>query len=123
MTEYFDSLETRNPELREREQLARLPALIAHAKNAPAFARIFSGTDAAAVTTREALARLPVTRKSELLLLQKADRPFGGFAATRCLRPANSPSASTRYGKRATRQAGPWHSPSAACTPIRKRMR
>jgi phenylacetate-CoA ligase len=84
MTEYFDALETRNPELREREQLARLPALIAHAmKNAPAFARILSGTDAAAVTTREALARLPVTRKSELLLLQKADRPFGGFAATR----------------------------------------
>jgi phenylacetate-CoA ligase len=35
------------------------------------------------VSTREALARLPVTRKSELLDLQKASRPFGGFAATR----------------------------------------
>jgi phenylacetate-CoA ligase len=35
------------------------------------------------VTTREALARLPVTRKSELLQLQKASRPFGGFVATR----------------------------------------
>jgi len=84
MADHFDALETRDPELREREHLARLPALIAHAMaKAPAFARILAGVDPAAVTTREALARLPVTRKSELLELQKADRPFGGFAATR----------------------------------------
>ena len=36
-----------------------------------------------AVTSREALAKLPVTRKSELAELQKAARPFGGLAATR----------------------------------------
>ena len=84
MPDHFDLLETRNPELREREQLARLPRQIAHAiANAPAFARILAGVDPAAITTREALAQLPVTRKSELLDRQKADRPFGGFAATR----------------------------------------
>ena len=84
MAEYFDTLETRDPELREREQLARLPRQIAHAKaRAPAFARFLAAVDPAAVTTRDALARLPVTRKSELLELQKAGRPFGGFAATR----------------------------------------
>jgi len=84
MTDYFDALETRDPELREREQFARLPLQLAHAKaRAPAFARLLAGVDPAAIVSREALARLPVTRKSELLELQKADRPFGGLAAVR----------------------------------------
>jgi phenylacetate-CoA ligase len=84
MAAHFDTLETRDPERREREQQAQLPRQIAHAKaRAPAFARILAGVDAAAITTRAALARIPVTRKSELLDLQQADRPFGGLAATR----------------------------------------
>ena len=84
MTDYFDTLETREPALRERQQLARLPLQIAHAKShAPAFARILADIDPRAITTREALARVPVTRKSELTELQKSARPFGGFAATR----------------------------------------
>jgi phenylacetate-CoA ligase len=84
MPEHFDTLETRDTELRERAQLAALPARIALAKSrTAAYARIFAGVDPAAVTTRAALARLPVTRKTELLELQKAARPFGGFAATR----------------------------------------
>ena len=83
MTEHFDTLETRDPEAREREQFAALRTQLAHAKaNAPAYARLLAGVDTAAVTTRAALARLPVVRKSELLELQKADRPFGGFAAS-----------------------------------------
>ncbi len=82
MTEYFDTLETRDPELRERALLAALPRQLAHAKaNAPAFARILADIDPAAVTTRDALARLPVTRKSDLSELQKGARPFGGLAA------------------------------------------
>jgi phenylacetate-CoA ligase len=84
MAEHFDTLETRDPELRERTLLALLPHHIAHAKaSAPAFARILRAVDPAAVNTRAALAQLPVTRKSELLELQKASRPFGGFAAAR----------------------------------------
>jgi phenylacetate-CoA ligase len=84
MTEYYDTLEIRDPEIRERAQLAQLPRQIAHAKaNAPAYARLLAGIDPAAITSRSALARIPVTRKSELLELQKALRPFGGFAATR----------------------------------------
>jgi len=82
VTEHFDTLETRDPEVRERALLAALPRQLVHAKtHAPAFARILAGIDAAAVTSRAALARLPVTRKSELLELQMAARPFGGFAA------------------------------------------
>ena len=84
MPDHFDTLETRDPEVRERALLAALPRQIAHAKaNAPAFARILAEVDPAAVTTRAALAQLPVTRKSELAELQKASRPFGGLAATR----------------------------------------
>ena len=84
MAEHFDTLETRDSELRERSQLGALAARIALAKSrAAAYARIFSDVDPAAVTSREALARLPVTRKADLLELQKAERPFGGFAATR----------------------------------------
>jgi len=82
--DHFDTLETRDPELREREQLGRLARQIAHAKaHAPAFARILAEVDSAAITSRAALARVPVTRKSELLEIQKASRPFGGFAASR----------------------------------------
>jgi phenylacetate-CoA ligase len=82
MTDHFDTLETRDPEVRERALMAALPRQIAHAKaRAPAFARILADVDPAAVTSRAALARVPVTRKSELLERQKAARPFGGFAA------------------------------------------
>ncbi|HEX6137685.1 MAG TPA: AMP-binding protein [Casimicrobiaceae bacterium] len=82
MNEHYDALETRVPEVREREQLAQLPGRIAYAKaHAPAFARTLAGIDPATITTREALARLPVVRKSELAELQRASRPFGGLAA------------------------------------------
>jgi len=84
MSEHFDTLETRDPALREREQLAQLRRQIAHAKAAaPAFTRALAGVDPGAIDSRAALAALPVTRKSELLELQKAARPFGGLAATR----------------------------------------
>jgi phenylacetate-CoA ligase len=84
MTDHYDALETRDPEARERELLAQLPRQIAHARTrAPAFATLLAAIDPAAVTTRAALAGLPVTRKSELLEQQQAARPFGGFAATR----------------------------------------
>ncbi len=83
MTDYFDNLETRNPQRREEALLAALPKHIAHAKaHAPGFARILKDVDAASVTSRAALARLPVTRKSDLKGLQHAARPFGGLNAT-----------------------------------------
>lgn len=80
----YEERERRDPAERERDLLARLPGQIAHAKaNAPAFARLLAAIDPATVNSREALARLPVTRKSELLELQKTARPFGGFSAVR----------------------------------------
>ena len=82
---HYDALETRPPAQREAASMAALAAQIAHAKaHAPAFAASLAGVDAAAVTTRAALARLPVIRKHELLQRQAAaDAPdvFGGFSA------------------------------------------
>jgi phenylacetate-CoA ligase len=81
MADYFDALETLDPQLRERAQLAALPAQISHARaHAPAYARLFTDVDPESVTSRAALARLPVVRKSELHELQRADLPFGGFS-------------------------------------------
>jgi len=83
MPEFYDALETRDPESRERALMGALPRQIAHAKGkAPGWARILSGVDPAAVTGRAALARLPVTRKPDLVALQKAEPPFGGLNAT-----------------------------------------
>jgi phenylacetate-CoA ligase len=83
MPDYFDDLETRSPQARERALLEALPAHIEHARRrAPAYAALLAGVDAGAVTTREALAGLALTRKSDLTERQASDPPFGGFAAT-----------------------------------------
>jgi len=87
MSDFYDALEVRDPEERERDLLAALPRQIMQAQSAaPAFAKILDGVKPADFTSREALAKLPVTRKSELLALQKERRasdPFGGFSAVR----------------------------------------
>ncbi|HMS05928.1 MAG TPA: AMP-binding protein [Burkholderiaceae bacterium] len=87
MNQHFDALETRSPAEREAAWMAQLPAQVAHAQaETAAFAEILKGVDAKAVTSRAALARLPVTRKSALQERQRAARAaggnaFGGFAA------------------------------------------
>ncbi len=81
MSSFYDALESRAPEERERALFAALPAQLEHAKSAPYFAGLLSGVDAQAVTSRAALAKLPVTRKSELTALQAANPPFGGLCA------------------------------------------
>jgi len=84
MAQHYDSLETRDPEQRETAAFVAVRAQIAHArKHSPAFARVLADVDADAIVDRAALARVPITRKSELLELQQANRPFGGFSATR----------------------------------------
>jgi phenylacetate-CoA ligase len=77
-----DARETRSHEAREADLFSRLSKQIAHAKaNAPAMTKRLAAIDAALITTRAALATLPVFRKSELLDEQKLARPFGGYAA------------------------------------------
>ncbi|RZI71471.1 MAG: phenylacetate--CoA ligase family protein [Variovorax sp.] len=85
MSDFYDVLEVRDPAERERDLLAALPKQVLQAQTAAtAFATIFDGVKPGDITTRAALAKLPVTRKTELLALQKERRasdPFGGFAA------------------------------------------
>ena len=86
--DHYDALEARDPAAREAALMAALPAQIAHAqRDAHAVGALLAGVDAAAITSRAALATLPVLRKHELLERQKAGRanrergdPFGGFA-------------------------------------------
>jgi phenylacetate-CoA ligase len=82
MADHFDTLETRDPAARERDVFARLPAQIAHAMTAPGWAKQLAGIDPKSVTSRAALAKLPVLRKSALPALQKETPPFGGFNVT-----------------------------------------
>jgi len=82
--EHYDALETRAPEIREREQLVQLARQVAYAKaHAPAFTHALADVDPSAITSREALAKLPVVRKSQLAELQRDERSFGGLAATK----------------------------------------
>ena len=82
MTEHYDALETRDPKEREQDIFQRLPEIIARAMAAPGWAKHLSGVDPKSVTSRSALAKLPVLRKSDLAKLQKENPPFGGFNVT-----------------------------------------
>jgi phenylacetate-CoA ligase len=81
--DHFDQLETRDPEQRELAQFNLLPDLIRQAiAAAPGWADHLKGIDPAAVTSRQALAVLPLLRKSGLHVLQARRPPFGGFATS-----------------------------------------
>lgn len=82
MTDFHDALEARDPLTREKELLDALPALIKRAQQAPGWGSILSGMNASDIDSRDALAQLPVTRKSDLKALQQASLPFGGLTTT-----------------------------------------
>ncbi|MEO6016659.1 MAG: AMP-binding protein [Polaromonas sp.] len=87
MNTHYDKLESESPERREAALMAALPGLVANAQmRTGAFASILNEVESGAVSSRQALAKLPVTRKHELLERQQASRsaggdPFGGFSA------------------------------------------
>ena len=86
MSMFYDALETRPHAEREAALLAALPQQIAHALQAsPAFASILAGVDASRITSRAALATLPVTRKYELLQRQQEARAAGTGGAQSAL--------------------------------------
>lgn len=81
--EHFDKLELRSPKAREAALMAALPKQIAHAKKrAPGFARILKEIKPGKINSRKMLASVPVTRKSDLVALQKEMPPLGGLNAT-----------------------------------------
>ncbi|HSN21830.1 MAG TPA: AMP-binding protein, partial [Usitatibacter sp.] len=81
--EFYDALEAREPQARERDLFARLPAQLALARSRSLhYGRLLAAIDPRDVASRADLARLPVTRKSELVELQRSEPPFGGLNAT-----------------------------------------
>jgi phenylacetate-CoA ligase len=82
MPDHYDALETRSPVLRDSEQFAALPKIVARAMQAPGWAKHLAGIDPESVTSRETLAKLPVLHKADIAALQKENPPFGGFNVT-----------------------------------------
>jgi phenylacetate-CoA ligase len=82
--EYFDELETMSPAARQAYLDRKLAQHIDHVyDHAPAVKKLFerAGIAPQQVRTVRDLEKLPITRKTDLLEMQKADLPFGGVAA------------------------------------------
>jgi len=79
MSEYYDARDTQPPQAREADLFRRLPDALAAALRAPGWKAHLGDVDPAAGTSREALAKLPVLRKSALPQMQKDSPPFGGL--------------------------------------------
>ncbi len=81
MGRYYDELEYRDPRARREARAVALPALIAAAKaKAPGWRAHLADVKPDEITSPEALAGLPILRKSALPEMQAADPPFGGLA-------------------------------------------
>jgi phenylacetate-CoA ligase len=79
---FYDALETRDPAEREAALTSALPQVIAAAKeHAPFYRERLAKVRPEDVTDRRALVDLPLTRKSDLIEMQRRDPPFGGLAA------------------------------------------
>jgi phenylacetate-CoA ligase len=85
MTRYFDELETRTADQRAAALAKALPDQIARARALPGYAGTLNGVNPSGITTLEALAKLPVLRKSDLGRAQAGAAPFGGLTT----RPAS----------------------------------
>jgi phenylacetate-CoA ligase len=80
---FYDSLEVRAMEDRDHAAVTALPGLLRHAlENAPGMAGQLSRIDPDRITSFEALAEVPVLRKSYLIELQRTAPPFAGLNAT-----------------------------------------
>ena len=82
--EFFDELEVMPAELREKYLKQRLTQAVDHAyRNAPAAKEILdkAKVSPAEIRTVKDLEKLPITRKTDLIELQRANPPYGGFLA------------------------------------------
>jgi len=81
-TEFYDDLETRDPEAREKALLTQLSEQLAHAKSNSSFYQVaLADIDPETISNRDALAQLPTTRKSDLATHQRNNPPLGGLNA------------------------------------------
>jgi phenylacetate-CoA ligase len=83
--EYFDELETMSPDERQVYYDLKLAEKISYSyKNAPAVKQLMdkAGVKTKDIRTVKDLEKLPVTRKTDLLDMQKNNLPFGGILAS-----------------------------------------
>jgi phenylacetate-CoA ligase len=82
--EFFDELETMSAVARKKYLDRKLSETVAYAyRHAPAMKKLFDkvGVSPDQIRTVKDLEKLPVTRKTDLLEMQKAHLPFGGILA------------------------------------------
>ncbi|MFD0915352.1 phenylacetate--CoA ligase family protein [Pseudahrensia aquimaris] len=86
MSEFFEDREAVNHGEREAALFGRLAGYVSEAVAvSEGLAAHLAGHDLAKVSSREALAALPVLRKSDLMEAQAKKPPFGGFANVKAL--------------------------------------
>jgi len=77
---FYDPLETRDPAEREADLMDKLARQVAHAKETTSYYfQTLAGINPFECATRQALAKLPLTRKRDLIELQQKMPPFGGL--------------------------------------------
>lgn len=109
---HHDSLEQRQPAERESALMAALPDHVRQAQaHSAAYAEILQGVEPELINSRDALARLPVVRKHELLERQAQSRrasgdPFGGFSTIGWKGLVH-----TRHARRVYQSPGPIYEP------------
>lgn len=82
MSEYYDRLESSDAEQRQALQFQAIRQQLKLAKQkAPAYQQLLAEVNVDDINVEADFARLPLTRKSSLLELQKENPPFGGFSA------------------------------------------
>ena len=78
--QFYDAVERQDPAEREAALMAALPRIIASANDrSPAYHRLLAAVQPEDIVDRRTFAQLPLTRKSELIDLQRRIPPFGGF--------------------------------------------
>ncbi|SHI98254.1 phenylacetate-CoA ligase [Malonomonas rubra DSM 5091] len=81
MSQFYDALETRSAQEREEQQFAQLAETINQAiEQSPYYKELLADFADLKQIDAETLAKLPLTRKSELQKLQQEHPPFGGLA-------------------------------------------
>ncbi|WP_026379894.1 phenylacetate--CoA ligase family protein [Afifella pfennigii] len=114
MSDHFDVLETRPRQERERDFFSRLvPFLTQALLDAPGLQRHLAGIEPRSLTSREALARLPILRKAQLMEMQAEDPPFGGFVPAKALRGGRVFMSPGPIWEPQPPESDPWHAARA----------
>ena len=91
-SDFYDHLETRGPDEREAQLFSKLPVFLAKLQSEyPGWRLLLAGIEPSTITSRAALAALPLLRKSSLTQLQAETPPFGGLASASPVRVFMSP--------------------------------